>query len=88
MTTQIHNRPDQWKFEQGLLAHELPILDQTGPETVEIEPHKWEGPSKDDVAIEAVGDKDKLFAVEREGWKGYVTFHIPFKPSGVKRPAK
>ena len=70
MSIAVHNRPDQWKYEQGLLAAELPILDQSAPETVEIQPHKWEGPSKDEAAIAAVGDKEKLFAVEREGWKG------------------
>ena len=28
----IHNRPDEWKIEQGLSGAKLPILDQTGLE--------------------------------------------------------
>lgn len=69
---QTHNRPDQWKFEQGMVARELPVLDQTEPgKTKFIEPHHWAGHTKDEAAIAAIGDREKLFAREREGWKGY-----------------
>jgi sulfite oxidase len=66
------NRPDEWKIEQGLSGAKLPFLDQTGSETIAIAPHKWEGFSKDEAAIKAVGNPDELFARELVGWKGYV----------------
>ena len=66
------NRPDEWKIEQGLSGAKLPILDQSGRETIPIHPRKWEGFVKDEAAIKAVGDPNELFAREREGWKGYV----------------
>ena len=69
------NRPDEWKIEQGLSGGKLPILDQTGTETVAIPPVKWGKLVKDDEAIKAVGEPDKLFAREVEGWKGYVVAH-------------
>jgi sulfite oxidase len=50
------NRPDEWKIEQGLSGAKLPFLDQTGSETIAIAAHKWEGFSKDEAAIKAVGD--------------------------------
>lgn len=75
-TTSIVNRPDEWKIEQGLSGAKLPFLDQTGPETVEIEPHKWGDLVKDEKAINAIGDRSKLFAKELEGWKGYVAVYI------------
>lgn len=64
------NRPDEWKIEQGMAGAKLPFLDQTGRETVAIVPTKWEPTFKDEEAIKALGDPDKLFAREREGWKG------------------
>ena len=67
----LRNRPDEWKIEQGLSGAKLPILDQTGRDTVFIQPANY-GPSlKDEEAIKSVGDQDKLFARELEGWKGY-----------------
>lgn len=66
------NRPDQWKLEQGMSGAELPALDQTGEETVLIYPQKIEEFPKDEAAIEALGDRNELFARELEGWKGYV----------------
>jgi sulfite oxidase len=27
------NRPDEWKIEQGMAGHKLPILDQSGSDT-------------------------------------------------------
>jgi sulfite oxidase len=66
----ITNRPDEWKIEQGLAAHKLPILDQSGEEAVHIYPPKQEPRVKDDEAIAAVGNRDELFQMEREGWKG------------------
>jgi sulfite oxidase len=69
---ETHNRPDEWKIEQGLSGAKLPILDQTGPETIAIEPRKWPELVKDEAAIKAVGDPNELFARELEGWIGYV----------------
>jgi sulfite oxidase len=69
METQLHtaNRPDEWKIEQGMAGHKLPILDQTGRDTVAIQPPKTEKIVKDEEAIKAVGDRNKLFARELEG---------------------
>jgi sulfite oxidase len=50
----------------------LPIIDQTGKETVFIHPIDPPAITKDQAAIDAVGDRKKLFAAERKGWKGYV----------------
>ncbi|RAK80134.1 sulfite oxidase [Aspergillus fijiensis CBS 313.89] len=66
------NRPDEWMIEQGMAGHKLPILDQTGKETIHIYPRPPAKIKQDKVAIEAVGNRDKLFAREREGWLGYV----------------
>jgi hypothetical protein len=65
------NRPDEWKIEQGMAGHKLPILDQTGTDTIHIYPTKPQKLIKDEEAIVSVGDRDKLFARELEGWKGY-----------------
>lgn len=70
-TTAINNRPDEWKIEQGLAGAKLPFIDQSGPETVYIDPSPWPELKKDEKAIEALGDRNKLFAREREGWQGY-----------------
>lgn len=72
----IVNRPDEWKIEQGLAGAKLPFLDQTGSETAFIKAHQWEGAIKDEAAIKAVGDPNKLFRRELEGWKGYVLICI------------
>jgi sulfite oxidase len=66
----VHNRPDEWKIEQGLSGAQLPFLDQTGTETVAIHPAKPATPVKDEEAIKSVGDPNELFKIEREGWKG------------------
>ena len=76
-TTSVVNRPDEWRIEQGLSGAKLPFLDQTGPETVEIEPQKWGDLVKDEKAIDAIGDRSELFARELDGWKGCVTIHVP-----------
>lgn len=68
----VHNRPDEWKIEQGLSGAKLPILDQTGPEPRIIQPQKWPDIVKDEAAIKAVGNPDELFQRELEGWVGYV----------------
>lgn len=68
----IENRPDEWMIEQGLAGHKLPILDQTGKETVRIFPAQPAKIAQDKKAIQAVGNRNKLFAREREGWVGYV----------------
>lgn len=67
---EVHNRPDEWRIEQGMDGAKLPILDQTGDITKEILPRGWPELTKDEAAIQAVGDRDKLFAREREGWQG------------------
>ena len=67
------NRPDEWKIEQGLSGAVLPVLDMTGPKTKSLAPQTFGTLTRDDAAIEAVGDTDKLFAIERKGWTGYVT---------------
>lgn len=65
------NRPDEWRIEQGLEGHKLPILDQSGPELVHIYPPPLpQGRVKDEEAIAAVGDRDELFKREKEGWRG------------------
>src|SRR3954469_18925563 len=58
------NRPDEWKIEQGINGAKLPILDQTGTETVKIQPVIWGDLTKDEAAIEAVGNRDELFKRE------------------------
>lgn len=65
------NRPDEWRIEQGLTAHVLPILDQSGAEPKAIPPgdYNWEQ-WKDAAAIDAIGDREKLFARELDGWVG------------------
>lgn len=64
------NRPDEWKIEQGLSGAVLPVLDMTGPETVAIDPQVFGELTKDEEAIKAVGNREKLFTREREGWVG------------------
>lgn len=64
------NRADEWKIEQGLHAAKLPILDQTGAAATLIPPQVFGELKKDEAAIEAVGNRDMLFAKEIDGWKG------------------
>ena len=66
----VTNRPDEWKIEQGLSAAQLPILDQTAPQTEDIQPVVWPELTKDEEAIKAVGDRNELFQREKEGWQG------------------
>lgn len=66
------NRPDEWVIEQGMAGHKLPILDQTGSDTINIYPPQPTKLMKDEEAINSIGDRDKLFARERPGWKGCV----------------
>jgi sulfite oxidase len=66
------NRPDEWKIEQGLSGAKLPVLDQTGRETIALHPQKCGKLVKDEAAIKAVGDPNEMFARELVGWKGYV----------------
>lgn len=66
------NRPDEWMIEQGMAGHKLPIIDQTGKETIHLYPPQPDKIVQDKEAIRAVGDRTKLFAREREGWVGYV----------------
>jgi sulfite oxidase len=73
------NRADEWKIEQGLHGAKLPILDQTGRDTVPIYPREWNGKmDKDEEAIKAVGDPKELFTRELEGWKGQVLLYRLF----------
>lgn len=64
------NRPDEWKIEQGLSGAVLPVLDMTKPKTKELAPQVFGPLTKDEKAIKAVGNRDKLFAIERKGWTG------------------
>lgn len=64
------NRPDEWKIEQGLSGAVLPVLDMTGPEMTWTDPQTFGPFTKDIEAINAVGDRSKLFVRERKGWKG------------------
>lgn len=64
------NRPDEWKIEQGLSGAALPVLDMTGPETKALDIQVFGPLTKDEKAIEAVGDREKLFTRERKGWVG------------------
>ncbi|KAJ6012002.1 hypothetical protein N7499_013028 [Penicillium canescens] len=66
------NRPDEWKIEQGMAGHKLPILDQSGSDTVHLYPPPETKLMKDEEAIASVGDRAKLFTRERNGWKGYI----------------
>ena len=66
------NRPDEWKIEQGLSGAKLPVLDQTGRETIALHPQKWGKLVKDEAAIKAVSDPNELFARELKGWKWYI----------------
>ncbi|KAJ5811779.1 hypothetical protein N7474_008080 [Penicillium riverlandense] len=66
------NRPDEWKIEQGMAGHKLPILDQTGSDTIHLYPPRPAKLTQDEEAIRSVGNRTKLFARERQGWKGYV----------------
>ncbi|RMZ17474.1 hypothetical protein D0862_00851 [Hortaea werneckii] len=70
------NRPDEWKIEQGFHGAKIPFLDQSGDVTVEILPREWPKEWKDEEAIKAVGNRDELFAAERDGWKGYVEWEM------------
>lgn len=64
------NRPDEWRIEQGLAGAELPVLDMTTPKTRALAIQTFGQLTKNEEAIKAVGDPDKLFTREREGWTG------------------
>lgn len=64
------NRPDEWKIEQGLSGAVLPVLDMTKGKTRALPPQVFGPLTKDEKAIKSVGNRDKLFVAEREGWKG------------------
>lgn len=80
------NRPDEWKIEQGFAGAKLPILDQTGRDTVFLHPQVYGKLTKDEAAIKAVGDPNELFAPELEGWKGYVLDVLICFPSNKAYP--
>lgn len=67
-----NNRPDEWMIEQGMAGHKLPILDQSGRDTIHLYPPKSEKVFKDEEAIASIGDPKKLFQRHRPGWKGYI----------------
>jgi sulfite oxidase len=66
-----NSRPNEWKIEQGLSGAELPVIDMTEPENKSLIfqtfPTKF---AKDEEAIKSVGDPEKLFVRERDGWIG------------------
>lgn len=64
------NRPDEWKIEQGLSGAVLPVLDMTKGKTRALAPQVFGPLTKDEKAIKSVGNRDKLFIAEKEGWKG------------------
>ena len=64
------NRPDEWKIEQGMSGAVLPVLDMTRPKTRSLDIQTFGPLTKDEKAIKAVGDKNKLFTAERKGWVG------------------
>jgi hypothetical protein len=69
-TMETSNRPDEWKVEQGLSGAVLPVLDMTGPKNKPLELRTFGPLTKDQKAIDAVGDRDVLFTRERKGWIG------------------
>ncbi|KAJ5231637.1 Eukaryotic molybdopterin oxidoreductase [Penicillium citrinum] len=66
------NRQDEWMIEQGMAGHKLPILDQSGRDTIHLYPPKADEIFKDEETIASVENGKKLFKRERPGWKGYV----------------
>ncbi len=70
LETHVTNRPNEWKIEQGLAGASLPVLDMTGPEDKTLVPQIFGELTKNEEAIKAVGDRKKLFKMERKGWKG------------------
>lgn len=66
-----NSRPNEWKIEQGLAGAELPVIDMTEPETKSLIFQTFPKElTKDEEAIKSVGDPNKLFVREREGWVG------------------
>lgn len=83
-----NNRPDEWKIEQGMAGHKLPILDQSSRDTVHLYPARPAKLIKDEEEIASVGDRDKLFARQLEGWKGCVVSFINAQLCSVEVIAK
>lgn len=76
MVQETNNRSDEWKIEQGMAASKLPIIDQTREKTVFIYPVEPHSTLKNTEAIEAVGDRNRVFSREIAGWKGYRSIDI------------
>lgn len=72
------NRQDEWMIEQGMAGHKLPILDQSGRDTIHLYPPKADEIFKDEETIASVGNGKKLFKRERPGWKGYIYIYPLF----------
>ena len=72
------NRQDEWMIEQGMAGHKLPILDQSGRDTIHLYPPKADRIFKDEEAISSIGEGKKLFKRERPGWKGYIYIRALF----------
>lgn len=81
----IQQPGSEWKLEQGLAAHELPVLDQTLHKDDIKAQSQSEGPGSVgsniiDVDTARVGmvnqkyDPSVVFAEEKEGWRGYGTY--------------
>ena len=69
-----------------MAGHVLPILDQSGKTVVKVFPPKPTGIVQDKKAIQAVGNRKKLFAREKEGWVGYVSHNrlvVDIKTAGL-----
>ena len=66
---------DEWKLEQGLVASELPLRDQTlskhdAPDGVHSDDESSDGDAAKADGIARDDDPDVTFAEEREGWHG------------------
>ncbi|KAG9249420.1 oxidoreductase molybdopterin binding domain-containing protein [Emericellopsis atlantica] len=66
------NRPDEWMIEQGMSGAVVPALDMRSGTTVKLPVQTFGELTKDEEAIRTMGHRDKLFAAERKGWKGFV----------------
>ncbi|KAJ6445150.1 sulfite oxidase, mitochondrial precursor [Purpureocillium lavendulum] len=85
-TVTITNRPDEWKIEQGLSGAVLPVLDMTERETEPLAVQEFGPLTKDEKAINAVGNRAKLFGPERKGWTGFVEWeNYPAKKAAAHK---
>jgi hypothetical protein len=60
---------DEWKIEQGFAGSEAAVLDQTASVGTSTKVAASKAPEKDPNAFKDL-DRAKVFAEERDGWKG------------------